>query len=359
MLLQFTRIIESMKLGVPLRAIEQLFKELDEDHTGEIVYEDFVRKLRGAPPGQLANQLAETTPARSAATARLRKASNVVRTVVSPLAKDSISRGTTTRRVLELDGGPLDNEESQHGALQDDLRILQLHYPKRVEHAQLQAQAAEYERRAVNAHWRRPGTAPALKTGPRSWPSYQRKLTRFGEYEELEERWKPVCHWRAPPANDNVEQSGKPIGPTEPLPDKARFNARFETTFEMLDAPPGCSFQPIFKEALFAAGASNSRVAEILLAGSADLATHEHHAMPRRQSKSVSVTNTIVSDDLRERRRNGEATLLYSEWLQLTDRTERARGRFWPRIEAAGTRKMAKHRQDEFLPHLELDKRKS
>ena len=45
-LVEFARVMESLGLEVPMTAIEDLFNQLDEDKTGELVYEEFTRKLK-------------------------------------------------------------------------------------------------------------------------------------------------------------------------------------------------------------------------------------------------------------------------------------------------------------------------
>lgn len=59
---EFGRIMEALGLEVPVVAVDALFKDLDEDRTGELVYEEFTRKLRGAE-GAAARTLAEAQPA--------------------------------------------------------------------------------------------------------------------------------------------------------------------------------------------------------------------------------------------------------------------------------------------------------
>lgn len=343
---------------MPSGSIIELFKELDEDRAGEISYEDFIRKLRGAPPGQLANQLAEIAPARKAAAARMRKATNVVR-AVSPSSKDSINRAKSWRR-LPLDDGPSDDED-QNGTLQDGLRILRLANPKRVEHAQLQAQANEYERRAANAFYRRPATAPAL-TGPRSWPSHSRRLSRFGDYEETSSNktWQPVCHWRAAPVNRSkveIEPAGQQV--------EALSNAGSELSHVPGSAPQGYEPPPVIKEAQQGGWIGNCDHAN-----GVDLALELHHNMSGIQIQADRETQKVrdkqraaVSKELREKRRNGQVKLLYSEWLQQTGRTERAKSRFG-QPKSACVRKLPTPvssclTSPRLLPHRELDKRAS
>ena len=100
---EFCRIMEALKLEAPKAIIIQLFNELDEDKTGEIAYEDFTRRLRGAPPGQMARQLAEDAapaPPRTMASSRLRKATNAAR-VVSPRFGLAASQRSSSRLPID------------------------------------------------------------------------------------------------------------------------------------------------------------------------------------------------------------------------------------------------------------------
>lgn len=261
--------------------------------------------------------------------------------------------------MLPLDDGPSDDED-QNEVLQDGLRILQLAHPKRVEHAQLQAQANEYERRAVNALYRRPATAPAL-TGPRSWPSYSRRLSRFGDYEEAgsNEGWQPVCHWRAAPMNHSNKM--KPTGQFMKQVD-ALSSARSERSHASQDAPLGYEGRPVVKEAQQGGWIGNGDFANGM-----DLALELHHNMTGIQRQAEGEAHMVldkqraaVSKELREKRRNGQAKLLYSEWLQQTGRTERAKSRFGRPstcVRKPPTPVNSRLMSPRLLPHRELDKR--
>ena len=54
---EFRRVMNALGMEVPVATIDQLFADLDEDRTGELVYESFARKLAGE--GSAARSLAE------------------------------------------------------------------------------------------------------------------------------------------------------------------------------------------------------------------------------------------------------------------------------------------------------------
>ena len=58
---EFGRVIEALGIEVPVAVIDEIFKDLDEERTGELIYEEFTRKLRGQSGGA-ARQLAEAEP---------------------------------------------------------------------------------------------------------------------------------------------------------------------------------------------------------------------------------------------------------------------------------------------------------
>jgi hypothetical protein len=77
---EFGRILEALGLEVPVIAVDALFKDLDEDRTGELVYEEFTRKLRGSEGGA-ARSLSEPKPSKLQQLRRKTKEMMIAKTV--------------------------------------------------------------------------------------------------------------------------------------------------------------------------------------------------------------------------------------------------------------------------------------
>jgi hypothetical protein len=77
---EFGRVLEALGLEVPVIAVDALFKDLDEDRTGELVYEEFTRKLRGSE-GAAARSLSEPMPSKLDALRTKTKEMMMVKTV--------------------------------------------------------------------------------------------------------------------------------------------------------------------------------------------------------------------------------------------------------------------------------------
>ena len=340
---EFCRIVDALKLEVPKLTVMQLFDELDSDKTGELPYEDLTRKLRGAPPGQMARELAaDATSSKEVAKARLRRATTAAR-LVSPTFGLAAAKRSSTR--LPIDDGSSDDDDEAN-PLANALEQLQYLSSNRVAHIALQAEADEYARRAITGHYRISTAAHrSAPTGPRSWPGYQRygptaRGVRSAEAAATGGRWRPQCHWRYPPPKSTTQSDGSQEWPAKTIYETKVEQSinRYRRIAEPNKPLPEAAIVPPRAELPLDEDAERVRMAERAARLDAEearaAAIREYELMTKAKAEEESAAaeeaarDAKAREDARDRRRRGEAKLHYTDWLEMSGRAERAYARW-------------------------------